>query len=354
MEAEGKCSESDISEEDAMEMVMEEAEVGESTSESESSEVLALEDAVQELEGPATSDEPTSKSKRRWGRTGLRGVSKRIDTRSRTTSYQAAVCFDNLTLRSKYCSDIQQAVDFHIIFLQIRDEVERTVAGQPGLAWSEACKKACETRDEELKAMKVAFYVDMRAFGVKLSSPSTSSLPEALEYRERLFAAREANEEAFGEELVNILLAHRQTVNKRRPAKSQEEAMQFSQSFLTQARERKEAIEKLKLLKQEQRQKAAAAREQKRLRRQEQRHSQLASLWKPAAKRAELRLQRTLARARCKESPRADGPQAATGAAKSRSSETRPTSTSAPPASPVGELAEGDDLCPAAGVVCRI
>ncbi|CAJ1365673.1 unnamed protein product, partial [Effrenium voratum] len=110
------------------------------TEESSDSEVLALEEEAEVVDVEAThltdaedvEDEPehvatdakaiANKRRKRSGCTGLKGVSRRIDTKTRNVSYQASVCFDNLTFRSKYCPDVQTAVDYHITLMQIRNE----------------------------------------------------------------------------------------------------------------------------------------------------------------------------------------------------------------------------------------
>eukprot|EP00435_Cladocopium_sp_Y103_P041219 s1235_g11.t1 len=71
---------------------------------------LALEDAEVQAE-----EAPKPKEKRAYGRSGMRGVSRRMDSKTSTVSYQASVSFENVSFRSKYHPDIQAALDCHIV-----------------------------------------------------------------------------------------------------------------------------------------------------------------------------------------------------------------------------------------------
>eukprot|EP00913_Durusdinium_trenchii_P012997 g12203.t1 len=87
---------------------------------------LALEnedDEENELaEDPEPRKRPRLSKKPSRGCTGLRGVSRRLDTKTRRKSYQASVRFENLSFRSKYSGDIQMALDHHITLMRIRSE----------------------------------------------------------------------------------------------------------------------------------------------------------------------------------------------------------------------------------------
>ena len=65
--------------------------------------------------------------------------------------------------------------------------------------------------------MNVSWCVDMRAFGTKLVSPSTSCLREALSDRRCLLLARDAGEDSFYEAFVGVMTKERENVYKSRP-----------------------------------------------------------------------------------------------------------------------------------------
>jgi len=185
------------------------------------SEVLAIGD-VESDDSSSGEAEPslsaTHRQTRPRGVTGIPGVSRRTDTKTKRISYQASVTFGNLAFRSKYTSDIQVAIDFHIVLLQLRDAVE----GEADInckvqqaAFDEACVRACMGRREDLDAMAVSYYVDVRAFGTKFCTPSTASLENVLGQRNRLLQAREAGEQSFRCELIAIFQAGRSSVYKR-------------------------------------------------------------------------------------------------------------------------------------------
>lgn len=52
--------------------------------------------------------------------------------------------------------------------------------------------------------MNAAYCVDMRAFSIKVGSPSSSCLREVLQDRQRMLQARDAGEQAFCEELLRF------------------------------------------------------------------------------------------------------------------------------------------------------
>ena len=68
----------------------------------EATHLTDAEDVEDEPEHVATDAKAIAnkRRKRSYGCTGLKGVSRRIDTKTRNVSYQASVCFDNLTFRS--------------------------------------------------------------------------------------------------------------------------------------------------------------------------------------------------------------------------------------------------------------
>ena len=61
--------------------------------------------------------------------------------------------------------------------------------------------------------MNPAYCVDMRAFGIKVGSPSSSCLREVLQDRQRMLQARDAGELAFCEELLGFHSFHVAGVN---------------------------------------------------------------------------------------------------------------------------------------------
>ena len=66
--------------------------------------------------------------------------------------------------------------------------------------------------------MNVSWCVDLRAFGTKLASPSTSCLREALSDRRCLLLARDAGrEDTFYEAFVGVMTKERENVYKSRP-----------------------------------------------------------------------------------------------------------------------------------------
>ena len=77
---------------------------------------------------------------------------------------KAALSFENLSLRSKYSPDIQVAVEYHIVLLQFRNEVETGMledsSGRPEHAnpenatFDDACLAAYEARSREMQAPK--------------------------------------------------------------------------------------------------------------------------------------------------------------------------------------------------------
>ncbi|CAJ1364960.1 unnamed protein product, partial [Effrenium voratum] len=178
--------------------------------------------------------------------------------------------------------------------------VESMMEEQPSSDFSnfhEACRAACEARSPELRDMNVSFYVDMRALGAKISSPSTCCLLEALEDRKRLLSARQAGDQHFTDELLRVLTAQRENVYKQRQ-QCLEKAERFTRRLLEEVRARRKAQEQRKVGIKERRLRLAEQTRQRRQRRQQRRHSSLTNLWQVAAQVAERRLSRWLRRRR--------------------------------------------------------
>ncbi|CAE8593128.1 unnamed protein product, partial [Polarella glacialis] len=114
----------------------------------------------------------------------------------------------------------RQAVDFHIILVQLRECVEQGVEGADGvegpLAFEQSLPAACKQLQEELSKMSLSFSIVFRAFGVRLDTPSTTSWEEALEVRSRLLTAREQGVSAMQACLLEVLTAGRTNVHKKR------------------------------------------------------------------------------------------------------------------------------------------
>ncbi|CAK8998628.1 DnaJ homolog subfamily B member 12 [Durusdinium trenchii] len=256
---------------------------------------LALENEDDEeneiAEDPEPRKRPRLSKKPSRGCTGLRGVSRRLDTKTRRKSYQASVRFENLSFRSKYSGDIQMALDHHITLMRIRSEVESLVELE-GHTFDEACHKACAARQAELKEMNVSYYVDLRAFGGKVASPSTCCLEEVLNDRARLLRAREAGVLNFQEELVRVMTAKRTNVYKLRRRPSVEKAQRFAEKIWEEACERKRESENRREEIQEKRRSKREALHVRQRERQQRRRLALWQRWQKAAPRAERQLAR--------------------------------------------------------------
>ena len=70
----------------------------------------------------------------------------------------------------------------------------------PSIRWLETL-----TPPRFSEEMNAAYCVDMRAFGIKVGSPSSSCLREVLQDRQRMLRAREHGEQAFYEELLGVV-----------------------------------------------------------------------------------------------------------------------------------------------------
>ncbi|CAL1129184.1 unnamed protein product [Cladocopium goreaui] len=253
-------------------------------SDSSSSAPLALEDA----DGHA--GHATPKKKRAYGCTGMRGVSRRIDSKTSRVSYQASVSFENVIFRSKYRHDIQGALDHHIVLMQIRNEVEQAMLDAPQRSFDEICLSACDARASELKEMNAAYCVDMRAFSIKVGSPSSSCLREVLQDRQRMLQARDAGEQAFCEELVSVMTAERENVYKSRPAVSLERAQEVAQKFMEDVRSKRNLREKRLEMIQKQKEDKETRAQERRQRRLERKTMTLQQRWLCATALAERRL----------------------------------------------------------------
>ncbi|CAE8613334.1 unnamed protein product [Polarella glacialis] len=167
------------------------------------------------------------------GRSGFRGVSRKVNTKTGKITYQAGVIFNNLKVTSCYTANAEESVDFHIILVQLRECVEQGVEGDDSvegpLVFEQSLRAACKQRQEELSKMSLSFSVAFTAFGVRFYTPTTTSLEEALEVRSRMFTAREQGVAALQACLLEVLTAGRTNVHRLASGKGTKRSRNWSQ-----------------------------------------------------------------------------------------------------------------------------
>ncbi|CAE8593300.1 unnamed protein product [Polarella glacialis] len=240
------------------------------------------------------------------GRSGFRGVSRKVNTVTGKITYQAGVIFNNLKVRSCHTANVEESVDFHIILVQLRECIEQGVEGGDGvegpLVFEQSLRAACKQRQEELSKMSLSFSVAFTAFGVRFYTPITTSLEEALEVRSRMFTAREQGVTAVQACLLEVLMAGRTDVHrlasgtgsKRSRNWSQAEAEDFVGHFGAKCKAnqlRREALQRRKEALEERLQQRRAHKAIQKARKLERRHQQLQQRWQRVVGRAQLALQ---------------------------------------------------------------
>ncbi|CAE8583035.1 unnamed protein product [Polarella glacialis] len=280
----------------------------------ECSTLFAIEDAADVAMGLGEADSgesdpdcrlptaATRASKRQAGESGYRGVSRKVNTKTGLITYSAGVVLNHLTVRSTYTANAEESLDFHIILVQLRECVEQGVEGADGiegpLAFEQSLRAACKQRQEELSKMSLSFSVAFRAFGVRLLTPTTTSLEEALEVRRRLLTAREQGVSAMQACLLEVLVAGRTNVHRKRSRSwSQAEAEDFVGLFAAKCeanqlrreplQRRKEALEE----RLQQRRAQQALKTARKLERQQHLQERLQQRWQGVVGRAQRAVQ---------------------------------------------------------------
>ncbi|CAE8627977.1 unnamed protein product [Polarella glacialis] len=234
-----------------------------------------------------------TRAPKRLARSGFRGVFRKV-SRNGSIIYQAGVIVSYVSVRTSCTANVEEAVDYHICLLQLRECVEQGVDGGDGvegpLAFEQSFRAACRQRQEELSKMSLAFSVIISAFGVRFHIPATTCLEEALEVRARLLTARQQGVSALQGYLLEVLMAERTNVRSNSRRWTLAEAQDFvgrfdaSKKAIELKREalqqRKKALEERLQQRRAQRALRAARklerRQQRREERLQQRHTQRA------------------------------------------------------------------------------
>eukprot|EP00929_Paragymnodinium_shiwhaense_P074100 TRINITY_DN37906_c0_g1_i1.p1 TRINITY_DN37906_c0_g1~~TRINITY_DN37906_c0_g1_i1.p1 ORF type:complete len:722 (+),score=168.33 TRINITY_DN37906_c0_g1_i1:109-2166(+) len=292
---------------DVLELSDDDEEAEDASSQSSSSEpeavILSLEDFSKEADPteeacetpmPKQDEENGGARKKEYRTTGIRGVTRRVDTRSRNIviSYQATITICYLVLRSRYVADIQLAIDYHIALMQFREEVAELLENSGEEGFDEAVLAVSEKRRSDVDEMQMSCYTNMRAFGAKIATLSTNSFAEALQHRTRLLAARSLSPSCFGDALIDILQTARTNVYKRCNQWSSMKAKEFVEKAMDTARQRRQNWEACKLVSQQRKQSAKLEKVQQGEQRKQKQAEKRSHAWRRTVKRAEKQLTR--------------------------------------------------------------
>lgn len=224
---------------------------------------FAIHDAGSNSESSEEQAASGNAAAKRCTRSGSRGVSSRVEPSTGRITYQANVFIDLVAVKAAYTATVEQAIDQHIALVSMREAVEAEM-GSGSATFEEACRAAYDARKQEFQMLALCFHAEVRAFGLKIHAPATTSLDEALQVRARLLSARDQGLSAVREAWLEILLEGRKNRRKKSKHRSQEEA----EAFVDQAISKCEVVRRRR---EEHRQRCQAARETQQEQRQQRR-----------------------------------------------------------------------------------
>jgi len=183
-----------------------------------------------------------------------------------------------------------QNIDFHIVVVQMKENIETIMSKAPCMSFSDACLEVFLSKADDLTNMKASFYTEMRAVGAKVTTPATKDFKEALRHRESLLDARDKSLAAFKYEYRQILASCRLDARGRgwyRSFSSEDEVADFVEDLFERAKKKRDAREQYLQKLKEQRLQKECEKEAYMKERQTCLFVRLQELWKITVNRAQ-------------------------------------------------------------------